>query len=88
MATKKLKKITDMYVILDVEPGGDAIVDWNAGANTSAEEVIFDNEDDACEIAETALMDNSDFNDTEALTVFKLVPIARVKRAKAVVEKI
>lgn len=88
MATKKQKKIIDMYVIMDVEPGHDAIVDWNAVYNTSVEEVIFENEADAFEIAEAALMDNSDFSDTETLTVFKLVPVARVKRAKAVVEKL
>lgn len=88
MATKKAKKPSEMYVVLDVEDGHDAIVDWASQSNTAAEEVIFEDETDAFKAADLALLDNGDFSDTNTLTVFKLVPVALVKRAQSVVEKL
>ena len=88
MATKKAKKPSEMYVVLDVEDGHDAIVDRDSQSNTCVEGVIFEDEAYAIETADLALVDNQDFEDTNTLTVFKLVPVALVKRAKSVVEKL
>lgn len=88
MATKKAKKPSEMYVVLDVEDGHDAIVDWDSQSNTYVEEVIFEDEASAIEAADTALIANDDFEDTNTLTVFKLVPVSLVKRAKSIVEKL
>ena len=88
MATKKAKKPSEMYVVLDVENGHDAIVDWDSQSNTHIEEVIFEDEASAVKAADLALVDNEYFEGTNTLTVFKLVPVSLVKRAKSIVEKL
>ena len=87
MAPKKKKQL-DLYVVLDTEAGHDAIVDWDSMSNTAAEEVIFEDERAAINAADMALLENGDFSDTNTLTVFKLVPVALVKRASSIVEKL
>lgn len=86
MATKKKTQET-LYMVLDLEEQRDAIVDWYGNA-ASMDEVVFDDEKSATEAAEDALQSEADFEAATYLTVYKLVPVAKVKRAKAVVEKL
>ena len=82
MATKKVETL---YVVLDTD--GYCFVDHNAEQNTTVEEVVFDNEKDAIDASKDSF-DQEEWDDNETLTVFKLVPVALVKRAKSVVEKL
>ena len=82
MATKKVETL---YVVMDFD--GCCFVDFDGDQISDVEEVVFDKEDKAIEAAKGSFETQS-WDETETLTVYKLVPIARVKKAKATVEKV
>lgn len=85
MATKAKKQET-LFVVLDIDDI-EGMVD-RRGECTPLEDAIFNQESAAIEAAEEALDVSVDFEDTDTLMIYKLVPVMKVKRAKAIVERL
>lgn len=86
MATKKAK-VETLFVIIDFD--GCCFVNFDGMKDGDIEEVVFDKEKSAINAATNSMeCDPGDVDSEEILTVYKLVPIAKVKRPQAVVEKL
>ena len=79
------KKQETLYVVAEAEV--DYFINFDS-VEVCPEEMVFEKEDKAIEAAKEAFEGNSDLDETVTLVVFKLVPVAKVRRAKAVVEKV
>jgi hypothetical protein len=85
MATKKAK-VENLFVVTD---SGRCFVDEDGSPIEDYDSLIFTAEKIALDAAQDAMSsDEQLFDEDEVLTVFKLVPVARVKRAAPVVEKL
>ena len=80
------KKQETLYVVGNADI--DYFVNFDSCMIDGPEEMVFDKEGSAIEAAKEAFEGNSDLDETVTLVVYKLVPVAKVRRAKAVVEKV
>lgn len=87
MATRKKKVGEEWFVVMDSQRC--CFVDTDTEQNEQAQpsEICFQFEQDAIGAATDAISD-SNFDSDDVLTVYRLVPVAKVKKAKAVVEKL
>ena len=84
MATKKTETL---FVVSDTDRC--CFVNSDHEQETSCDTVIFHSEKAALDAAQDSMSGNTgDFDDEDCLTVFKLVPVAKVKRSALVVEKL
>ena len=81
MATKKVK---ENFIVLDEE--NCCIIDEDACASDFTG--LHVGQDKAIAAAKDCIEEEGDFGCYEALTVYKLVPVAKIKRADVVVEMV